>query len=149
VAHAREVFVSYAHEDRKYVKALEPHLAALVRNGILAVWHDARILPGADWKQEILDRLERADVVLLLVSSDFMASDFVWSVEVERAVARHRKGEAVVVPVILRPVLWENSPIGALQALPQDARPVASWPNEDDAWLDVATGISRLLSALS
>jgi internalin A len=141
------VFVSYAREDEEHLRSLEPHLATLVRKQAISVWHDAHILPGADWEREILERLERADVVLLLVSASFMASDYVWSVELEQALERHRAGLAVVIPIIVRPTLWRNTPLRSLNALPLGGKAVTTWANQDEAWVDVAAGIERLLAS--
>jgi hypothetical protein len=94
-----------------------------------------------EWKMEIDENLESAEIVLLLVSADFLASDYCYDVELKRALDRHKKGELVVIPIILRPVDFEDSPFAKLQALPTDARPVTSWPDRDEAWLNVARGI--------
>ncbi|MCP3962733.1 MAG: toll/interleukin-1 receptor domain-containing protein [bacterium] len=101
---ALNVFLSYSHEDEKLREELETHLAPLKRGGQIRTWHDRRIPPGDEWAGEIDDNLELADVVLLLVSPPFIASDYCWDVEVKRATERHEAGEARVIPVILRPV---------------------------------------------
>ena len=125
---------------------LEILLAPLLRDKLISVWHDRRILPGQEWDLEIAKNLETADIVLLLVSPDFLASGYAYSREMLRAVKRHESGSATVVPIILRPSDWRSSPLGSLEALPSKGRPVALWADRDEAWLDVLQGLRRLIS---
>jgi hypothetical protein len=146
---AIEVFFSYAHEDEALRDALATHLRLLERQGIITGWHDRRIPPGGAWAGAIDAQLQRAHIILLLVSADFLASDYSYDVEVQQAMARHAAGEARVIPVILRPVDWHSAPFGTLQALPKDGHPVTSWPNRDEALLDVARGIHTVADELA
>jgi hypothetical protein len=145
---AVEVFFSYAREDEDLRDELEKHLAILKRQGVITSWHDRKIGVGKEWECEIDKHLNTARVILLLISPDFMASDYCWSVEVERAMERHKAGEACVIPIILRPVYWEDTPFDKLQALPKGAKPVTSWSNRDEAFLDVADGIKVAVEQL-
>jgi internalin A len=138
------VFVSYAHEDDTLREELMTHLALLVRQGLIAPWQDRSIRPGDEWEREIDENLEAADVVLLLVSPDFLASDYIDGKELARALERDAAGEARVVPVILRPADWESAPFGKLQAVPKDAKPVTTWANRDEAWADVVRSLRAL-----
>ncbi len=95
-----EVFISYSHKDESFRKKLESHLAQLKRNGLISIWHDRKISAGKEWKGQIDDALERAKIVLLLISADFLASDYCYDVEMKRALDRHAKGETQVVPII-------------------------------------------------
>lgn len=140
-ANSIALFYSYAHEDERFREELEKHLSLLRRNGVIREWSDRKIGAGIEWKDSIDTQVERAQVILLLISADFMASDYCYDVELKRAMERHEKSEARVVPVILRPCDWAEAPFGKLQALPRDARPVTLWSNEDEAWLNVARGI--------
>ena len=142
------VFLSYAHEDDSYRIRLEKALKLLQRQQLVERWSDRKILPGGDWAEEIDRELNRADLILLLVSDDFLHSDYCWGVEVERAMERQKEGEAVVVPVVVRASDWESAPFGKLQALPRDARPVAGWEQEDEAWKDVSKGLRRLVEQI-
>ena len=142
----RSAFVSYSQRDERYRQRLDISLVQLRRNNLISVWHDRMILPGQEWDREIDKSLESADIVLLLVSPDFLASDYAYSREMTRALERHQSGSATVVPIILRPSDWQNSPLGSLQALPSKGRPVSSWPSRDQAWLDVVQGLRRLIS---
>lgn len=128
---------------------VQKHLAALERTGRLNVWHDRKILPGQKWEAEVSSALEASGIILLLVSPAFIASDYCWGVELRRAVELERERRAVVIPVIVRPCLWLETPLKELQALPTDGKPVTTWNNQDEALLDVATGIQRRLNALA
>ena len=140
-------FVSYSHEDHRYRQRLDVSLTQLRRNGLVSFWYDRRILPGQDWDVEIDKHLENADIVLVLASPDFLASEYAYGREMLRALERHESGEAIVVPIIVRPCDWHHSPLAALQALPSTGRPVSTWPNRDQAWLDVVEGLRRLISS--
>jgi hypothetical protein len=146
---AVELFISYAHEDEKLCKQLINHLAALRREALISSWYDRDISAGADWHEKIIMQLRRSVIILLLVSPDFIESDYINDVEVKEAMARHEAREALVIPVILRPADWKNTPFGKLQALPRDGRPVTSWRNQDEAFLDVVQGIRNALGQMS
>ncbi len=137
------LFYSYAHADEDLRRELEKHLAVLRRGGLIAEWHDRMIDAGDDWKSEIDRNLTTADIVLLLVSADFIASDYCWGEEMTKALERHERGEAQVVPVILRYCRWQSTPLARLQAVPKDAKPIAAWPDRDEALYDVVAAIER------
>jgi hypothetical protein len=143
-----EIFYSYSHEDEALRDELEKHLKLLKRQGYISTWHDRRIIAGQEWAGEIDNHLKTARIILLLVSPDFLASDYCFSVEIMQAVERHERGEACVIPVILRPVHWQDAPFGKLQALPKDAKPVISWPKQDEAFYDVTEGIRKVVAEL-
>ncbi|MGK3963275.1 TIR domain-containing protein [Sorangium sp. So ce118] len=142
------LFFSYSHKDEALRDELETHLALLKREGLLESWHDRRIGAGDDWAGQIDRNLDEAEVILLLVSADFLASDYCFDREMKRALARHDAGQARVIPVILRKTDWHSAPFARLQALPKDARPVTLWQDRDEAWTDVALGIRRAIEAL-
>ena len=135
------IFISYSHRDEKFREELVSHLASLQRAGIVRAWHDRCLQAGETWAEQIDENIERADVILLLISSDFLASEYCYERELDRALERHRQGLATVIPVVIRSVVWEHLPIHALQALPRDARPVEEWKYRDRAWADVVRGI--------
>ena len=139
---AVKVFISYAHEDEAFREKLEEHLSILQRGGIISAWHDRKITPGREWAGLIDKQLESAHLILLLVSSSFLASDYAYNVEMEAALKRHNRGEAVVIPIILRPVVWEQAPFGKLQALPRDAKPVSKWGDRNEAFVSIVNGIA-------
>lgn len=141
------LFFSYSHKDEVLRDRLEVHLSALKREGAIAPWHDRRITTGDVLGQQIDEHLERADIILLLVSPDFLASDYCHDVEMQLALARHAEGSARVIPVILRPCDWQHSPFAALLAAPTDGKPITRWPDEDEAFLDVVRQIRAALPA--
>ena len=144
-----ELFYSYAHEDESLLGELRKHLGILKRQGVIRDWHDRKITAGAEWKGQIDHHLTTAAVILLLVSADFIASDYCYDIEMTRALERHDKGEARVIPVILRHVdNWHAAPFGKLQVVPTDGRPVTDWPNRDEAFADVARQIRRAVEEL-
>ncbi len=145
---AIEVFFSYAHEDEELRDELAKHLKLLERQKVIAAWHDREIGAGTEWKHSIEQRLNSAQVILLLISADFLASDFCWGVELRRAMERHEAGEARVIPVILRPVDWRSAQFDKLQALPKNALPITTWSNQDEAFLDIARGIRQVVKEL-
>ncbi|MEP0781765.1 toll/interleukin-1 receptor domain-containing protein [Microcoleus sp. ZQ-A2] len=143
-----EVFFSYAHEDAELKNELVKHLSILKRQGVITAWHDREITAGTEWASEIDTHLNAARVILLLISSDFLASDYCYDIELKRAMERHEDKEARVIPVILREVDWKGAVFGKLQALPKNAAPVASWGNRDQAFADVARGIRKAIEEL-
>ena len=140
-ADAVTVFVSYAHADERLRKKLGRQLSVLEHEGIVAMWHDRMIGAGTEWAGAIDDRLDAARVILLLVSPDFIDSKYCRDVELKHALVRHERREALVVPIILRPVSFKNMPFAKLQALPRDAKPVMTWSNVDTALVDVTDGL--------
>ncbi len=143
-----KVFYSYSHKDESYREKLETHLSILERNGHIEEWHDRRISAGREWEEEIDLNLEEADIILLLVSSNFLASDYCYDTETIRAIERHESKEAVVIPIILSPCLWRESKLKTFQSLPRDDKAISTWPNEDEARLEVATGVLKVVRNL-
>src|SRR5215510_12260119 len=116
------IFYSYSHKDEKYRDALSSSLAPLKRQGLIREWYDGDIVPGEKWEEKIYQQLDSADVVLMLVSRDFINSDFIWGTELQRAMDRESVNQARVIPIILRPTDWQSSPLGTLQALPKNTK---------------------------
>jgi WD40 repeat protein len=145
-----KIFFCYAHADEDLLKKLKIQLSPLLNQGLIDVWHDRNISAGTDWEQEIKEQLNTAQIILLLVSPDFMASKYINTVELKRAIERHQRGEARVIPIILRPVYWQGV-LGKLQALPTDAKPVVDryWHTLDEALNDVAEGIRIVVEQLA
>lgn len=144
-----EIFCCYARNDQSFLKHLRKHLTLFQKQGLINLWYDVDISPGTNWEEEIQKHLETAQIVLLLISPDFIASDYCYSKEMKRALERHDLGEARVIPIILRPVHWQRAPFGKLQALPKDAKPVKSWRDQDKAFVDVVTGILIAIEQLT
>jgi len=128
------VFLSYCHTDEALRNQLENHLSILERNGLIKTWHDRRISAGQDFARAIDAHIQTDDIILLLVSPDFLDSDYCHDIEMTRALERHEDGEAIVIPVILRDCIWKEAPFGKLMATPTDGRPVTQWPDMDEAF---------------
>src|SRR5258708_16575969 len=132
----------YAREDKALRDELDRHLSGLKREYQITSWSDGKIIPGAEWQKEIDAQLNTANIILLLISAHFMASDYCYGIEMKRALERHEAGTACVIPIILRPVYWENAPFSKLQVLPTDAKPVSRWRDRDEAfwYIDMVIG---------
>lgn len=135
------VFFSYSHIDEALRDRLEVHLAMLKRQGVIETWHDRRIGAGENIHHAIDERINQDDIILLLVSPDFLASTYCYDIEVKRAMERHHAKEAIVIPVILRPSDWHDAPFGALNAVPRDGKAITRMPDADEAFLEVAGAI--------
>ena len=136
------IFYSYSHADGPIRDELEKHLATLKRLGLVETWHDRQIGPGEEWKSEIDQHLISADIILLLVSPDFIASNYCYEIEATKALERHRRDEATVIPVVIRPVDFRGLPFANLQMLPNNALPVVTMARSaDEAFREIAEGI--------
>ena len=138
-----EVIISYSHKDEMLRDELEKHLSILKRQKPISTWYDRKIGAGEEWMDEIDKHMDSAQIVLLLISADFLASDYCYDIELKRAMERHESGEARVIPIILRPVDWKGAPFGKLQALPTNAEPIVSkkWGCTDEAFVDIVRGL--------
>jgi hypothetical protein len=142
------LFFSYSHRDELLRNELEIHLSALKRQGIIDTWHDRRIPAGSEVDTKISGYLEKADIILLMVSPYFIASDYCYDVEMKRAMERHERGEATVIPVILHPCDWHRTPFGKLMAVPTDGKPISKFPNQHDAFLEITEAIRNVCESM-
>lgn len=140
-----EIFISYARDDQQACKVLVKHLAMLRHQHLISDWHDGMILPGDDWKSAIYEKLQNAKIVLLLISKNFMSSDFCYANELKYAMERHERGETRIVPIILSPCDLEGAPFMKLQALPTNAKPLTLWGDHDEAWAVVVSQLRVLV----
>jgi hypothetical protein len=138
-----KLFYSYSHQDEAFRVAMEKFLCTLRDDSLLDEWCDSKINPGDDWLAEINDHLKNSDIIVLLVSQDFLASP---AYTHELQFALEHKDTKTIVPIILRPSTWRDTALGSLQALPKDGKAVVSWTNQDDAWLSVFDGIKNLIT---
>jgi hypothetical protein len=138
-----KVFISYAHKDEQYKDSLIEHMSGLIRADIVSEWNDRKISAGQGWSDEISNQLESSSLILFLISSSFMDSDYCMGVEVQTALRMHQEGKAQLIPIIVRPVAWGDSELSKLQGLPKDALAISTWPNEDEAWVNVIGGIKK------
>jgi TIR domain len=139
------LFYSYAHEDEGLRDQLEIHLRQLQRQGLISEWHDRKILPGEVWADKIDTNLETASIILLLVSPDFLSSDYCYEHEMQLALERHKRGEACVVPIILRSCDWQHSPLKDVQCLPRDGRPVIQWQDQDEVFNTITQSLRSII----
>jgi hypothetical protein len=148
------IFISYVKVDETYVRELVSHLDPLQRSGLISSWYDGQLLPGEEMEPLIKANLERAEMILLLISKDFLNSDYSYEVELTQAIARHQAGTACVVPIILRPCLWNQIAIGGLrlselQVLPKQAKPVSQWHSHDEAFTHIVEELLRKFQQLT
>jgi Tfp pilus assembly protein PilF len=143
-----EVFFSYAHRDEDWCEKLEIYLTTLQKENYIQIWRDRNILAGSERESEILVRLSTAPIILLLVSQDFIASESCWSVQLSQAMHRHEAGTARVIPIIIHPCDWQTTPLTKLQVLPENGKPLSTWPNEREALLQVALGIRHVVKQM-
>lgn len=143
-----KLFYCYAHEDKELRDKLEKHLGALRRLGQIVGWYDREIQAGTEWEHEIDAQISTSSIILLLVSADFISSDYCYSVEMQKALELHRIGHSRVIPILLRLVDWQGTPIATLQMLPTGAKPITSWANQDEAFEDIARNIRAVVITL-
>jgi tetratricopeptide (TPR) repeat protein len=139
------IFYSYSHKDEELCKKLITALSPLRREGLINNWYDRKIGPGEEWRKAIDEHLDKSRVILLLISPDFVASDYCYDIEMGRAMELFKSGKACVIPIILRPADWHYLPFAELQALPKDGKPVTTWPDEDEAFLEIAKCIRSII----
>jgi TIR domain-containing protein/NACHT domain-containing protein len=139
------LFYSYTREDQALLDRLEKHLRQLQRQELISAWHEREILLGGTWADEIDVHLQTASIILLLVSPDFLASDYCYDAQMQRALERHRSGAARVIPIILRPCDWQHSPLKDLQCLPRDGKPVTRWQDQDEVFHVITQDLRRVI----
>ncbi|MCB0574146.1 MAG: leucine-rich repeat domain-containing protein, partial [Saprospiraceae bacterium] len=139
-----KAFVSYAHKDLEYLKELRTALSPLMRLQKLQIWDDRDIDAGDEWEKVIFQQLEESDIVLCLVSADFVASDFCYKEEFSKALEAHRNGEKTIIPVMLRKTDWQDLPLAEIQGAPGEW--ITSAQNKDEAWTKVSEALRPALA---
>jgi hypothetical protein len=140
-----KIFIAYSRKDTEFLSDLKTFLWPLERNQSIKIWYDGEIIPGQVWENEIKQALHTAEIFLLLVSANSLASDYFYNKEVSNALERHHKGESIVIPVILKPSGWRETDLALLQALPQNGKPVTSWNNKDEAYESIYEGLKTAI----
>lgn len=140
-----KVFISYAHKDEQFKDSLVEHMSGLIRAGIVSEWNDRKIIAGQDWSNEISEKLQSSQLILFLISSSFISSDYCMGVEVKQALKMHRESKAQLIPIVVRSVEWFDSELAKLQALPKNAEAISRWSDEDEAWVNVVSGIKKYI----
>jgi hypothetical protein len=143
-----KVFVSYSHHDEEHRKHLERSLVLLKRAGLIETWSDRCIPPGKNWKRAITRELREADIIIFLVSLDFLASEYCTDVEVRFSLRQHKAGHAIIVPIVIRPVPFRHTDFAHIQALPREGKAVTTWQYEDEAWVDIDEGLRNLIAQM-
>ncbi len=138
------IFLSYAASDEPLSRELQKHLSPLQQQNIIDMWSTGQIAAGTSWSQQINLRLRQADIILLLISADYLASNSSYT-DIQMAIMRHNAGEAIAIPIILRPVDWKALPISKLMVLPDNGIPVSQWSSQDAAWANVVSGIRKVI----
>jgi len=144
-----KIFISYSHQDEYYRRELEKHLSVLKRNGDIDTWTDRKIVAGENWEGKISAELLNAKIILLLISPDFLASNYCYDIEMKTAIERHNNKKAIVVPIILRHCDWSDTPFSSIQGLPINTIPIKEWNDQDKAFFNVVDGIKVLLKSLN
>ena len=144
-----KVFISYCHEDEISRIEIEKFLVILTKQKLINIWSDRKIDAGSELHCDINKNLEESNIILPLISQDFLNSHYCYEIEMARALEKHSKNEAVVIPIILRPCDWLNTPIKDLLALPKDGKPITLWDNKDLAYLDITQGIRAVISKMT
>jgi len=142
------VFFAYSHRDEELRNELEVHLAMLKREQLIGTWYDRRIGPGEHIDKTISSELEASQIILLLVSAYFLDSAYCYEVEMDHAMRKHEAGSARIIPVILRPCDWHGAPFGKLNAVPKDGRAVTKYPDQHDAFLEIAQAVREAAANL-
>jgi TIR domain len=140
-----DIYVSYSNRDEGFLQNLDTHLNLLVEKCIAKVWHSQKIIPGLEWCDEINRHINSAQVILLLVSRNYLYSDYLFEMELKRAMERHNAGEARVIPIILSPVNWKNAPFAKLPCLPHNTTPISAWEDQNQIFREIAIDIWAII----
>ena len=138
------LFISYASSDISYKNELEMFLKPLSRQGLFDIWSDTAILPGEDWDTSIKKHLQEADIILLLVSASYLATDYTWEVQMKIALERHAQEGLIVIPIILRPCNF-LPPLANLLPLPTGGKPISQWIDRDLAYFNIVESLKKAI----
>ena len=138
-----KVFLSYTHVDEEFKNKLDVHFAPLKRNNKVETWNDRKLVPGTLFDTEIKKHLCEDDVIILLISADFINSDYCYEIEMKKAFERMQNNDAIVIPIILRPCLWQETPLADIQVLPKDGTPISKYEDSDDAYYEIVKSINN------
>lgn len=143
-----KIFISYSHQDETYKDKIHNHLAPLWQNEKIETWNDRMLLPGSPWDEGIKYELKTAHIVLFLISSDFNSSKYIWENEITETIKRSENGEVIAIPIFTRPCDFQDMPYARLQGLPKDAKPISTYFNQDEAYLEIAKSIREIVDRL-
>ncbi|MEO5997578.1 MAG: toll/interleukin-1 receptor domain-containing protein [Chitinophagaceae bacterium] len=141
-----KIFISYSSKDTDLMNDLLTQLKVLtISDKQIEFWQDGLLEPGIQWDQEIKDKLHASHIVLMLVSANFLTTDYIWNMEVEQTLSRQKVGSVTALPVILSPCAWMQTPLSQFSALPHKARPIKDFPDRDTALLEVVNGVQAVI----
>lgn len=143
----KKIFFSYSKYDRLLLDELLVFLAPLTQKGLIQTWNDHDLLGGEEWDNSIRQQLAAADIIVLLVSARFLATKYIWEVEISKAMQKHEQGEAKVIPIILNHCDWTDTPFSKLNALPRKGTPIADYDNKDKAWNEIVQSLKKVLES--
>jgi hypothetical protein len=142
-----KAFISYSHQDTQSLDLLHKHLTQLQREGAITAWTDNEIMVGGNLNQDISSALTSSNLFIALLSPDYIASDYCYEKEFQRAIELNEQGKIIIVPVILEPCDWLSTPFQAFKAVPRDGKAIATWENKNTAFLEVIQSIRKLVSS--
>ncbi len=145
MAHPLKLFFCSSPEDRAMLESLKRHLLPLQKQGQIVLWSATDLQAGVVWEQEFSRYLEGADIIVLLISPDFMNSAYWYGTVMKRAMERQDQGNVRVIPILLSPSLWQNAPFAKLQMLPMNGTPITGWPDRDAAFDAIARHIAQIV----
>lgn len=148
MSQAIKIFISYSRKDKAYKEELVEFLAPMRRKGIIESWNDKDIIAGEQWEDELLEQLAAAHIVIFLISSSFLNSDYINRVEINGAIERHKNRELVIIPVLVRSSDFLTSDLSSFQSLPSDLKPISTWNDSDSAWLNVTEGLKKVIQSI-
>ena len=140
-----KAFISYSHKDAEMLEMLHKHLTQLQRDGIISAWTDQEILPGGNVDQIISTSLETSDLFIALISPDYIASKYCYDQEFQKALKMQEQGNLIIIPIIIEPCDWLNTPFKKFKALPKDGKEISTWENRNTAFLDIIQNIRKLI----
>lgn len=141
------VFLSYSHVDEEFKNKLDIHFAPLKRSNKIETWNDRKLVPGTLFDDEIRKHLCEDEIIILLISADFISSDYCYEIEMMKALERMKNSDAIVIPIILRPCLWKETPLKDIQALPKNGTPISKYPDADDAYLEIVQSVNNIVES--
>jgi len=142
-----KIFLSYSHKDEKYKEELDKHFSMLKRSEKVETWNDREIKAGSKFDEDIKNHLDQDDIIILLISPDFLASDYCYNIEMQRAIERANNNECEVIPIIVRPCLWTETPIKDFLALPKDGTPISRYDDSDEAYLEIVSSVNKMIKS--
>ncbi len=142
----KKIFISYSHKDEELKKQFETHLSGLKRQSLIDVWDDRQVLIGEKWDDKIKQKLTSSDIVIFLISSDFLASEYINEIEIKQTIDRHHANEVYLAPIFLRPCDFESSILSSFQGVPRDAKFITTWDCIDSAFLSVVQELKKLIN---